>query len=373
MRSGISAHVWPIALAFAAAAAVSRPAAADDRLECLEGSRETAAATIAACTRAIQSGDYNDQELATLYHKRGYSWSWTSFTDRVDRALKDYTEAIRIDPKAVGSLLNRSHIYNQRHDYDRAIADANRAFEAGPSDYGKQVGYGERAYAYQAKGDNDRAIADYTESIRLDPSNKVTLTARGNAYWAKGELDRAITDYDQVIALYPDYAIAYNNRALAYRAKGDLDRVIADCSQAIALYPKYRDAYFNRAYAYRTKGDFDRAIADYDQMIALDPMDREAYSNRAVAHLFKGDFRCSVADFSQVPASTWLAAIVILAAGFWLYYRIGTYARGRWSGRKMIEICEEQIVEMQHRNAVLERIAAALEKHSGRPVATRCG
>ena len=99
MRSGISAHVWLVALAFATAAAVSRPAAADDRQDCLNGSRETAAVTIAACTRAIESGDYKDQDLSTLYHTRGYSWSRTSLADRIDRAFKDYTEAIRIDPK----------------------------------------------------------------------------------------------------------------------------------------------------------------------------------------------------------------------------------------------------------------------------------
>jgi tetratricopeptide (TPR) repeat protein len=126
MRLGISARLWLMALALATTAAISWPAAADDRRECLDGSKEAAAATIAACTRAIRSGDYNG-ELAKLYHQRGYSWSWTGFPDHVDRAFKDYTEAIRVDPKAVGSLLNRSHIYNQRHDYDRAIADANRA------------------------------------------------------------------------------------------------------------------------------------------------------------------------------------------------------------------------------------------------------
>lgn len=361
MRSGISTHVWLVAMAFAIAAAVSQPAAADDRQECLKGSKETAAATIAACTRAIQSGDYNDQDLSSLYHQRGYSWSWTSLADRVDRAVKDYTEAIRIDPKAGGSLLNRSHLYNQRHDYDRAIADANRAFESGLSDYGKQVGYSERGYAYQAKGDNDRAIADYTDSIQLDANNKVALTARGNAYFAKGDLDRAIADYDQVIALDPKYALAYSNRALAYRAKGDLDRVIADCSQAIALYPKYRDAYLNRGYAYQSKGDVNRAIADYDQMIALDPKDKDAYSSRAIAYLYKGDFRRSIADFGQGQALSWLATALFLVAAAWLCWRT---ARGRWSGRTMIEICEQRVVEMQRRNAVLERIAAALEKRS---------
>ena len=360
MRSAIPARVWLVALAFTAVAAVTGPAAADDRQECLNGTTETAAATIAACTRAIESGDYNDQDLSNLYHHRGYSWSRTSFADRDDRALKDYNEAIRLGPKAGGSLLNRSRIHNQRHDYDRAIADASRALEGDLSDYGKRVGYDERGRAYQAKGDNDRAIADYTESLRLEANNKIALTARGNSYYFKGDLERAIADYDQVIAIDPKYALGHYNRCVAFRQKGDLDRVISDCSQAIALYPRYRDAYYYRSYAYRAKGDLDRAIADYDQMIALDPDDSEARSNRASAYLSNGNFRGYIADFGQGLALSWLIAIVAGVAA-WLCCRTGMLPRGRRSGRTMIEMCEQELVEIRHRNAALEKIAAALE------------
>ncbi|MHC2257783.1 tetratricopeptide (TPR) repeat protein [Bradyrhizobium embrapense] len=396
MRSGTSAPLWIVALAFAAA--VSRPAAADDRQECLKGSKETAAATIAACTRAIESGDYSEGNLSRLYYQRGCSWSWTNAADGVDHAFKDYTEAIRINPKDADSLLNRSHIYNQRHDYDRAIADANQAFESGLSRYGKQVGYGERGDAYQAKGDHDRAIADYTSSLQLNANNTAALIARGNTYWAKGDLDRAIADYDQAIALdpkyalayynratayrakgdfdraiadsaeaialYPKYALAYYNRASAFQAKGDLDRAIADLSQAIALYPRYRDAYFSRAYAYQTKGDYDRAIADYDQMIALDPNDRDAYGNRAGAYLLKGDFRRALTDSGLGQALLWLVAAAFLATGVWRYCRTGTHAGGWLSGPGTIGILDRELAEMQRKNAALEKIAVALETRS---------
>jgi tetratricopeptide (TPR) repeat protein len=238
MRTWFSARAWLVVLAVATTAAASRQAAADDRQACLKGSKEAAAATIAACSRAIESGDYKDQDLSNLYHARGYFWSWTSNADREDRALNDFTEAVRASSKAGGSLLNRSRIYNQRHEYDRAIADVNQAFEAGLSDYGKRVGYNERGYAYQAKGDNDRAIADYAESIRLDPDNSFALTARGNAYFAKGDFDRAIADYDRVIALDPEYAhdySAYRSRAIAHLSKGDFRGAIADLDRRQAL------------------------------------------------------------------------------------------------------------------------------------------
>ncbi|WP_074125688.1 tetratricopeptide repeat protein [Bradyrhizobium sp. NAS96.2] len=364
MRSGISAHVWTVALVFAAVAAVSQPAAADDRQECLKTSRETAAAAIAPCTRAIESGEYEGRDLSDLYHHRGYTWSWTSAADRVDRAFEDYTEAIRVDPKAVSSLLNRANIYNERHDYDSAIVDANQAFESGLSDHGKAVGYQARGNAYQAKGDYDHAIADFSESIRLDANNKVTLVNRGNAYLAKGDPDRAIADYDQVIALNPKSAIAYYNRALAYRDKGDVDRVIGDCSQAIALFPRYRDAYLNRGYAYQIKKDFDRAIADYSQTIALDPQDRDPYGRRAVAYLSKGDLGRSIADYSQVLPWTLMLTIFMMCVvvGVWPNLRRSASARGRPGAA--VEIGEQELVEMRRRNAALERIAAALAKHS---------
>ncbi|MDF0582215.1 tetratricopeptide repeat protein [Bradyrhizobium yuanmingense] len=300
MRSGFSARLWLVALALAAAV-VSRPAAADDRQACLDGSKAASAENIAACTRAIQSGDYNNQDLAGLYHARGYSWSATSFADRDDRALADFTAAIRANPKSSGSLLNRAHIYNQRHDYDRAIADVNQAFEAGLSDYGKRVGYGERGHAYHGKGDNDRAIADFTASIQLNANDSFAIMARGSAYFAKGDYDRAIADYTQVIALDPEFARDYSAR-----------------------------------------------------------------SGRAIAYLFKGNFRRAFADVDQGQALSWFAAGAFLTALVWLCCRRGAHAFGWRSGRTLIEMCEQQLADLRHTNAALEKIAAAVEKRSSR-------
>jgi tetratricopeptide (TPR) repeat protein len=371
MRSRTSAHVWLFALAFAAAASVSRPAAADDRQDCLNGSKENAAATIAPCTRAIEDGAYNGRDLSNLYNARGYAWSWTNFADRVDHAFKDYTEAIRIDPEAVGALLNRSQLYNQRRDYDRAIADVDRAFEGGLSDYGKRVGYRERGYAYQAKGDNDHAIADFSDAtadydrvITLDPDYAIAYYNRALAYRAKGDFDRVIADCNEAIALYPNYADAYLNRGYAYQVKGDLDRAIADYDRVIALYPKYAVAYYTRSLVYRTKGDLDRAIADCSAAIALDPNYTDAYNSRAVAYLTKGDFRRAIADLSLGLALAWLAIILLPAAWVWICYRTSIRGRRGSSGRTAVEICEQHIVEMRRRNVALERLATALEKHS---------
>ena len=97
--------------------------------------------------------------------------------------------------------------YRDKGDNDRAIADYNEAIRLDPKD---ATAYNNRGYRLSAnKGDNDRAIADYDEAIRLDPKYAMAFLGRGIAYRAKGDLDRAIADYSEAIRLDPKFARAF--------------------------------------------------------------------------------------------------------------------------------------------------------------------
>jgi tetratricopeptide (TPR) repeat protein len=110
------------------------PAWADDRSTCYKGTGEHA---IAACTRVLA---HNPKD-ADIYYNRGNAYKnqklqgvgpemWRDY----DRAIADYSQAIRLDPKYAVAYINRG-------------------------------------ISYEAKGDNDRAIADYDQAIRLDPKD----------------------------------------------------------------------------------------------------------------------------------------------------------------------------------------------------------
>ncbi len=119
-------------------------------------------------------------------------------------------------------------------DFDRAITNYSEAIRLNPQ--GADAYY-YRAYAYWKKGDLDRAITDLSEAIRLNPQDALAYHNRGNAYSAKGDLDRAITDLSEAIRLNPEYTLAYHNRGNAYSSKGDLDRTLADYTKANRLRP----------------------------------------------------------------------------------------------------------------------------------------
>jgi tetratricopeptide (TPR) repeat protein len=226
-------------------------------------------------TEATNQPTVTEKQLsANEYFERG---NQHYYAGRYDDAIRDLTEAIRLNPQDEGTYNNRGLAYYNKNDYDRAIADYTEAVRLNSQD---ADAYNNRGVAYDDKKEYDHAIADYTEAIRLNPILAQAYNNRGWAYQNKEDYDRAITDYTEAIRLNPQYALAYYNRGDAYEDKKDYDRAIADYTEAIRLNPQYALAYNNRGNAYHYKKDYDRAIADYDRALQIDPNYANARSNR---------------------------------------------------------------------------------------------
>ena len=215
------------------------------------------------------------------YCKQGLSAHRAS---KLDLAIEYYTRCIDYGDVTQKHLArafnNRGFAYYEKGEYDRAIADYDRAIQLTP-DYA--YAFSNRGNVYDHKGEYDRAIADYDQVIRLKPDHALSFYNRGIAYRLKGEYEQAIRDYDRAIELKPDYANAFVNRGIAYRLKGEYNRAIRDYDQAIRLNPDSANAFNSRGNAYDDKGEYDRAIADYDQAIRLNPDYAIAYDNKASA------------------------------------------------------------------------------------------
>jgi len=248
---------------------------------------------IAGCTRIIQDLGETARMRAGALINRALAYRAKG---ELDRAIADYSEAIRIDPRYADAYYNRAIAFKAKGDLDRAIADYNEAIRLNPRD---ALAYNNRGIAYRAKGEIDRAIADYDEAIRLDPGNALLYSQRGYAYQAKGNLEAAIADYSETIRLDPRDALAHNNRGIAYQAKGDFAGAIIEYDEAIRLDPGNALAYSQRGHAYQARGDALSALADFSEAIRLDPKNIWAYQNRGIVYLYGGLLDKARADFRQ--------------------------------------------------------------------------
>jgi tetratricopeptide (TPR) repeat protein len=192
----------------------------------------------------------------------------------------------RPGPSTPVDFLNRGNTYLARNDYDWAIRDYAEAIRLNPKHAGA---FYNRGCAFWSKGECDRAIQDYDEAIRLNPKFADAFVNRGLAFSKKGEYDRAIQDCDEAIRLNPKDAVVFVNRASAFEHKGEHDRAIQDYDEAIRLNPKYARAFYNRGCAFWSKGEYDRAIQDYDEAIRLNPKFALAFYGRALAKRKIGD------------------------------------------------------------------------------------
>jgi tetratricopeptide (TPR) repeat protein len=177
-----------------------------------------------------------------------------------------------------------------KSDFDKAISDYNEAIRLNPKD---AIAYLQRGLAYVMKMDFDKAIDNFSESIRLNPKDAITYCERGSIYDVKGEYDNAINDYNEALRIDPKNIKALLKRGLAHSKKEEPEKAIKDYNQVFQLDPTNARAYSSRGVAYRKKGEFDKALKDFDDGIRLNPKDGIAFNNFALfrATCAKDSFR----------------------------------------------------------------------------------
>lgn len=121
-----------------------------------------------------------------------------------ERAIKKYTETIKINPSYWRAYHNRALLKYDHKDFKGAVKDFNKVIE-------------------------------------LDPQNVSAYYNRGNCWVNLGQYDKAIQDFTKAIEINPQHATAYYNRGIALMYKKDFDDAIKDFKKAAELDPNLRN------------------------------------------------------------------------------------------------------------------------------------
>ncbi len=136
---------------------------------------------------------------------------------RLDKAIGEFTKAIELDPNYAEAYRSRGFAYskkgkdhwayaditkkpvdyaNAKAIYQRAIADYTKAIKLDPND---AMAYLSRGEAFFMQGKSDWAIDDYTKAIELDPNDARAYMFRSAVYAVRWETDKAIADLEKAI------------------------------------------------------------------------------------------------------------------------------------------------------------------------------
>ncbi len=298
-------------------------------------------------TRAIEINSLNAQ----FYNSRG---SARKRMRKLDLAVEDFSEAIRIHPGHHWALYNRGLIFGDfgarrksRDDYSRAQDDFSRALKLVPGyaplyfakgcSYltlflvlgddllGKAMvnlnkaleldpefpeAYHMRAIVLWKQGDLDRAIVDWEKALEIAPGDWAALDGvvqamvpvlviRGKNRIHDNNLKGALSDFDRALELHPDTIRALSDRGFLYFKKGLYRKAVADYSRLVELEPKNHMAWYNLGFNREKIKDPDGAITAYTRAIEVNPELKSAYDRRGFLSFKKGLYRDAVANFSK--------------------------------------------------------------------------
>lgn len=118
--------------------------------------------------------------------------------NKLDEAMANCNEALKIDPTSRQALLARSRIFVKRQDFQNAINDISRNIVNNPTD---EEMFFIRATYYQQFSQHQNAINDFNKVLSLNSKNADALYNRAKSYEEISNFQAAIKDYEALVAI----------------------------------------------------------------------------------------------------------------------------------------------------------------------------
>jgi len=332
--------------------------------KCTNGSFMGLDLAIDYCTRAIKSGELSNRNLGTAYHNRAMAYFKQG---RLDLALRDYDETVRLDEikgepphlRAI-TFFSRANIKMAKRDYDGALADFDESIRYDPRPGSTYVGRGQ---VWLAKRDADRALADFSSALKGDaqastdkfgggsvysrrPKNfdrtdldSSAYAGRGFAYVLKNDRTAAMVEFGEAIRIKPNYVPALKGRAQLAELRSDYAAAIADYTAALHENPRDAAGYYSRGRAWAALGEYAKSALDFDAALQVEPQHHAARMSRGFIAIGEGRYDDAAEQFARVQQGVQPRAYLLL----WKHVAQARSADGQKRGEARDELARNSV------------------------------
>jgi adenylate cyclase len=157
--------------------------------------------------------------------------------ETLEKGIELAQKAIAIDESLPWPHELLCFLYSHIREYDKAIAEGERAVVLDPSGSDSHRGYGS---ALLFVGRPNEAIPMFQKAIRLNPNaHPVTFVNFGYALMNAGRFEEAVSELKKGVQRAPDFSIAHICLAATYSMMGREEEARAEAEEVLRISPKF--------------------------------------------------------------------------------------------------------------------------------------
>ncbi len=176
--------------------------------------------------------------LGWAYH-HAYSLGDTTFPEgTIEKSMELAQKALAVDDSIPGAHALLCQLYVVKGEYDKAIAEGERAVALSP---GGRIPFPSYAWSLSAAGRSEEAIPLFQKVIRINPYGKFTLYREfGTALANTGRLEEAVSAYKKAIQGSPNDIMSHLNLSPLLTVDMGRDKEArAEAAEVLRINPKF--------------------------------------------------------------------------------------------------------------------------------------
>jgi len=124
---------------------------------------------------------------------------------------------------------------------------------------------------YDNKHLYDKAIEEFNKALQLDPNDGYALQGLANTYINLEDYENAIKYLSKYASFFPHDANPYHSIGNVYFKMGRLDQALENYKKALSIKANFHPSYFRIAFVYALKEDYNEAIKWLNELISQYP------------------------------------------------------------------------------------------------------
>ncbi len=239
-----------------------------------------------------------------LYNSLGSAYAGVR---QFQKAIDEYTKALRINPAFTLAKVNMASCYNNRgvryaeaDQWDAAVKSYNQALRLTPdmaeAEKNLAAAYWNQASNLSKSGRDREAIIAYKRFLKREPGSKEAHNNIGTAYFRMGNYQAAIGAFKNALRTDPgdeglkdNLAIAHHKQGIELIGKGDNSKAVEVLKGGLKIDPDNVGIHLSLARAYQRLGNWEEATQYVNKALELEPDNDGALNMVAALDMHRGN------------------------------------------------------------------------------------